>query len=395
MVLACLHACFIMICFRCVDHGFYHYGSAILGSSGGRKKGNQTQFYGAGDGGESANSDNLCSGFGFGFDQENADDEGFLLSKYQQQEDEQQKQSFLDYEFLDDLHFDVVSQPIQLCQDYMINPSRTPTGIPNLVEPKKKKGCPFSSTSLELLKNYRSGIRLLNEEKLNEPKHDTASSEAAWRRLSTEEVMRVAGERFMQSFQSSDGISMLSHPFGLSFSGLSEEESRDVRLAEVLLASVEKVVNQQFEAASRMLNQCDYFSSSTRNPVQRVVYHFSEALREKIHRETGRIRFKSPRSEESFDPEESRMGLNPTLLANHQEVPFSQVARFTGIQVILENAAEAKRVHLIDLEIRSGVQWTILMQLLQSGMNAALSFLILPLLEQHRGRKSRRQVEGW
>lgn len=40
------------------------YGSAILGSSGGRKKGNQTQFYGAGDGGESANSDYLCSGFG-------------------------------------------------------------------------------------------------------------------------------------------------------------------------------------------------------------------------------------------------------------------------------------------------------------------------------------------
>lgn len=199
----------------------------------------------------------------------------------------------------------------------------------------------------------------------------------------------------MQSFHSSDGISMLSHPFGLSFSGLSEEESRDVRLAEVLLASVEKVVNQQFEAASRMLNQCDYFSSSTRNPVQRVVYHFSEALREKIHRETGRIRFKPPRSEESFDPEESRMGLNPTLLANHQEVPFSQVARFNGIKVILENVAEAKRVHLIDLEIRSGVQWTILMQLLQSGMNAALSFLILPLLEQHRSRKSRRQVEGW
>lgn len=124
------------------------YGSAILGSSGGRKKGNQTQFYGAGDGGESANSDYLCSGFGFGFDQENADDEGFLLSKYQQEEDEQQKQSFLDYEFLDDLHFDVVSQPIQLCQeDYMMNPSRTPTGIPHLVEPKKK-GCPFSFLNL-------------------------------------------------------------------------------------------------------------------------------------------------------------------------------------------------------------------------------------------------------
>ena len=141
------------------------------------------------------------------------------------------------------------------------------------------------------------------------------------------------------------------------------------------MASVEKVVNQQFEAASRMLNQCDYFSSSTRNPVQRVVYHFSEALREKIHRETGRIRFKPPRSEETFDPEESRMGLNPTLLANHQEVPFSQVARFTGIQVILENAAEAKRVHLIDLEIRSGVQWTILMQALAVRYECRLELL--------------------
>ncbi|KAJ9699775.1 hypothetical protein PVL29_005578 [Vitis rotundifolia] len=361
--------------------------SAILEGSGGRKKGNQTQFYGAGDWGESANSDYLCSGFGFGFN--HIDDAGFLLSKYQQQEDEQQKQSFLDYEFLDDLHFDVVSQPIQLCQeDYMMNPSRTPTGIPHLVEPKKK-GCPFSSTSLELLKNYRSGIRLLNEEKLNEPKHDTASSEAAWRRLSTEEVMRVAGERFMQSFQSSDGISMLSHPFGPSFSGLSEEEIRDVRLAEVLLASVDKVVNQQFEAASRMLNQCDYFSSSTGNPVQRVVYHFSEALREKIDRETGRIRFKPPRSEESFDPEESRMGLISTLLARRQEVPFSQVARFTGIQVILENVAEAKRVHLIDLEIRSGVQWTILMQALAVRYECPLELVKITAV----GTTSRQKIE--
>ena len=154
----------------------------------------------------------------------------------------------------------------------------------------------------------------------------------------------------MQSFSKAVMVSPCLAIHLAFLSGLSEEEIRDVRLAEVLLASVEKVVNQQFEAASRMLNQCDYFSSSTRNPVQRVVYHFSEALREKIHRETGRIRFKPPRSEESFDPEESRMGLNPTLLANHQEVPFSQVARFTGIQVILENAAEAKRVHLIDLE---------------------------------------------
>ena len=52
-------------------------------------------------------------------------------------------------------------------------------------------------------------------------------TEEADRKLSTEEVMRVVGEMFIQySCQTIASISMLNHHFNLSFSGLSDQETR-------------------------------------------------------------------------------------------------------------------------------------------------------------------------
>ena len=62
------------------------------------------------------------------------------------------------------------------------------------------------------------------------------------RKLSTEEVMRLAGANFIQSssFQTADA-SMLSHTFDSSFYGLSNEETKDMALVEFLFSSAEKV----------------------------------------------------------------------------------------------------------------------------------------------------------
>ncbi|CAL5415363.1 unnamed protein product [Camellia sinensis] len=47
-----------------------------------------------------------------------------------------------------------------------------------------------------------------------------------------------------------------------------------------------------------------------------------------------------------------------------QELPFVQVAQFTGIQAVLDSVASAKRIHFIDFGIRSGMNATVLIQAL-------------------------------
>nr|POF23700.1 scarecrow-like protein 18 [Quercus suber] len=134
--------------------------------------------------------------------------------------------------------------------------------------------------------------------------------------------MRKAGEKFIHSIsQIADGLSILSHPFGFSFYGLSNEETKDVELAEFLFTAAEKVACQQFDRTSKLLNRCDQWSSNTGNPVQRLV------------------------------------------------------PQFAGIQAIVENVAEARKIHIIDSSIRSGVQWTIFMQALTTRSECPLELL--------------------
>ena len=78
------------------------------------------------------------------------------------------------------------------------------------------------------------------------------------------------------------------HPFGSALLGLSEEETRDVELAHLLLASAETVGYQQYERASKLLLRCEWISSARANPAQRVVFHFAEVLQERIDKEFGR-----------------------------------------------------------------------------------------------------------
>ncbi|KAI9098968.1 hypothetical protein K1719_024735 [Acacia pycnantha] len=59
-------------------------------------------------------------------------------------------------------------------------------------------------------------------------------------KLSTEEIIRVAGERYVKfSAYWDDNICMPMHPYESSLGGLSEEENRDVELVQFLLAAAE------------------------------------------------------------------------------------------------------------------------------------------------------------
>lgn len=286
------------------------------------------------------------------------------------------QQSSPKYGLLDNLRFDVVSPPLQTCMEDIAEFGKIPTSVPD-IEAKKEKESQVFLTALELLNNYGSGFQRSNAERIVESNNNEACTEVvANQGLSTEEIIRVAGARFIQfSTQASNFPYTLSHSFEWSFLGLTEREIRDVELVEFLLASAEKVGCQQFECAIKLLNQCYCLSSNTGNPVQRLVYYFSEALQEKIDRETGRFTSNGFGKNQSFDIDEAMRSLNPTNLAFHLGIPFAQLAQFSGVQAIVENASEAKKIHIIDIGIKNGVQWTILMQALASRNDCPLELL--------------------
>jgi len=333
--------------------------------------------------GEYNGIESLCSNFGFFQDDPSQEDE-FLKFHHQQQE------SYQDYETFDNLHFNMVHFDEQC-----------PTKILPLCDTKKDQQLYQTPLApVDILKNYGKGFKRLlpDEGKILHPVNDfglVTNNENERKLLSTIEIMKMAGTRFIQSSSSKSASGLiLNHPFGFSFSGLSDEEKEDVSLAESLLACAEKVGYQQYERARKLLSQTESLSSKTGNPVKRVVHYFAEALRQRIDKQTGRVSSINMQKMESlFDPQEVSKDLNPALIALYEELPFSQVSIFTCVQALLENVSVAKKIHIIDLEIRKGLQWTILMQALQLRNECPLELLKITAVESGNSDTSKHIVE--
>ncbi|KAL7210586.1 hypothetical protein ACSBR1_032028 [Camellia fascicularis] len=69
-------------------------------------------------------------------------------------------------------------------------------------------------------------------------------------------------------------------------------------------------------------------------------------------------------TEQPLHVEEAVNDVQPAVFEWQQELPFVQVAQFTGIQAVLNSVASAKTIHFIDFGIRSGMNATVLMQAL-------------------------------
>ncbi|KAG8658901.1 hypothetical protein MANES_03G203700v8 [Manihot esculenta] len=246
---------------------------------------------------------------------------------------------------------------------------------------KKEKQDSFPPASLEILKCYGKGLKRLRNQKIMEATNGKTTLKVASPRLSTEEIIRTAGKRAFQSFNNMvDVSSMQDNPFDVSFSCLSNEDAKKVELVELLLASTENIVNQQYDQASILLDKCDALSSSTGNAVQRVVHYFSKALRKRINRDTGRITTQDLEKLQSLRIHEINMAPTPIVLACHREMPFSQVANFTGVQIII------------------GVQWTGLMQALASQSEHPLELLKITAIgttKKHLIEDTGKRLEGF
>ncbi|KAK3008172.1 hypothetical protein RJ639_013984 [Escallonia herrerae] len=263
---------------------------------------------------------------------------------------------------------------------------RIAIGEPEVVDLMKEVPCSFSAASLELLNKYGSRMKRLNG---IEQHYSNVTSDPE---LSTVEVMKLATARYTSFLtQSSGDRFMLTHPFNGNHTALCREVTDDLELALFLLASAEKVANEQFDRAWELLRMCNHLASPTGDPVQRVVYYFAEALQERIKRKTGIVSSDGWECNKRWQSRlvEEIMCLLPSSFAHRQELPFYSATQFSGIQAILESMASAKRIHLVDLGIRSRSHWMILMQALAVRHECPLESLNVTAI----GTASRQLVE--
>ncbi|GKV53878.1 hypothetical protein SLEP1_g60391, partial [Rubroshorea leprosula] len=159
------------------------------------------------------------------------------------------------------------------------------------------------------------------------------------KRLSTVdiiEIQRAHVNRF--TFQDTVDISMLNSFFCGDCFDLSDKEIKDVELVVLLLASAEK----------------------------RMVHYYTKALQEKIDRETGAntSNIREIKNGGLLLSDENTVCMKPALIKCYEMLPFVQVSVLAGIQAIVEHVASARKVHYIDLAIRTGEQCTASMQAL-------------------------------
>ena len=126
-----------------------------------------------------------------------------------QDEQELQDQTLLGYATFDDLKFDGLYSSTQNCQEDQI------TKLGEIVqngnqdgEHKDKRSEELHLASLEMLRRFDNGFRRLKSGRIVEPTYDAPPYTAVESRgFSTEEIMGIAGGKFIQSLLSFFGWS--------------------------------------------------------------------------------------------------------------------------------------------------------------------------------------------
>ncbi|KAI4364490.1 hypothetical protein MLD38_020573 [Melastoma candidum] len=289
----------------------------------------------------------------FEFCESNVFDEARVFSDFQRYDEQLEAASYCG--FLDSLKYDIASPSIKTHLNEIVGLGGISTDIQEVECAAEKSWAPPLTTLLEILNQYKCGLRRMR---------DTREGIRA-DGLSTVDIIRIAGAKFIQSSTSRDADGNLSaHLYDYYLHGYPEEVKRNVRLGMTLLAAAEKVGDHKFVAAIEFLDQCDVLSSASGNSVERIVHHFSGALREKIDRETGTVSENGLGRRLTLDIEAEITKPSIPVLVTHQQIPFFQLQQLCTTQTIMENVTQSKKVHVIDLGIRNGSQWVILMQAL-------------------------------
>ncbi|GLJ20606.1 hypothetical protein SUGI_0375300 [Cryptomeria japonica] len=232
---------------------------------------------------------------------------------------------------------------------------------------------PFSITNNQeqndLLKSMSNQIISQQFPEFSFPDHDFSESPALFSKemltkeetLTSEEILKMAGTRYIGG----TGYRCESY---FAIPALPTEDQSGLDLAQILFVSAEMMSNRRYDQAIKLLRQCRNFSSQWGNPMQRVCYYVSGALMERIERETRQEIKKSPKAHldvaYNFESGKTKTEFYGLVAFYTRVLPYVKLLQFTSMQAIIEAVGNANNIHVIDLGIRTGCQWTVLMQYL-------------------------------
>ncbi|CAN1170550.1 DELLA protein RGL2 [Linum perenne] len=214
----------------------------------------------------------------------------------------------------------------------------------------------FSTVSVELLRKAA--------ERAQQPKSSSPEQET-----SLPDIIRIASARFINS--SSSSSSKLSDHDEEAISDLlqsNKEVTKQVELVQCLLNAAEEMSREKYEQSICSLDICDSLSSKAGNLTQRVVYYFSQALRKRVYHKSG-VNVSSLVEELvklNIEIEEAVTSPSPIVGIMYEKIPFYQIGQLAAVQAIMDCVEKVKRIHIVDLRIRNGMQWAALMQALAS-----------------------------
>jgi DELLA protein len=164
-----------------------------------------------------------------------------------------------------------------------------------------------------------------------------------------------------------------------------DTQEAGIRLVHALLACAEAVQQENFSAAEELVKQIPMLVSSQGGAMRKVAAYFGEALARRVYR---------------FRPTTDTALLDAAfsgLLHAHfyESCPYLKFAHFTANQAILEAFAGCRRVHVVDFDIKQGMQWPALLQALALRPGGPPSFRLTGVGPPQPDQTDALQQVGW
>eukprot|EP00252_Welwitschia_mirabilis_P014993 TRINITY_DN330_c0_g1_i1.p1 TRINITY_DN330_c0_g1~~TRINITY_DN330_c0_g1_i1.p1 ORF type:complete len:419 (+),score=42.48 TRINITY_DN330_c0_g1_i1:110-1258(+) len=133
-----------------------------------------------------------------------------------------------------------------------------------------------------------------------------------------------------------------------------DPQESGVRLVHTLMACAEAIQQENLSAAGKMVKEIKTLASTQGGAMSKVARHFAEALARRIC---------------GFPTNDMFLMQNDALSETlhfyfYETCPYLKFAHFTANQAILEAFAGQKQVHVIDFNLKQGMQWPVLLQAL-------------------------------
>ncbi|XP_077247532.1 scarecrow-like protein 28 [Tasmannia lanceolata] len=144
-----------------------------------------------------------------------------------------------------------------------------------------------------------------------------------------------------------------------------QTENQCLELLSVLVACVESISSNNFSAISQYLSRLGELASPEGTSIHRVVAYFTEALAIRVTKVWPHIFHVSTAREFVWAEDDVATAFR---LLNHIS-PIPKFLQFTSNEIMLRALEGKDRVHIIDFDIKQGLQWPSLFQSLASPPN--------------------------